>query len=141
MTLETEIASIAGGGILKGVEGVVDAVGNQINKKATLKAAANSEELQAELSQELGQVEVNKIEASSLNVFIAGWRPAAGWICVFGMGYQFLVRNILGWLAENLFHWTLPPDLDIQTLMTLLFGLLGLSTLRSADKYNGVASK
>lgn len=135
------ISEIAGGSILQGVEGVVDAVGNQINKKATLKAAADSEELQAEVTQESGQVEVNKIEASNLNVFISGWRPAAGWVCVFGMGYQFLIRNMLGWLAENLFHWTLPPDLDIQTLMTLLLGLLGLSTMRSVDKYNGVASK
>lgn len=135
------LSEMAGGGILQGVEGVVNAVGDQLNKKVEIQATQQSEELQANVIEETGQIEVNKVEASNINLFVSGWRPAAGWVCVFGFGYQMVVRNIFGWIMENLFHWTLPPNLDIQTLMTLLFGLLGLGGYRMAEKIKGVASK
>ena len=28
-----------------------------------------------------GQLEVNKVEAASASLFVAGWRPAVGWSC------------------------------------------------------------
>ena len=36
-----------------------------------------------------GQLEVNKIEAASSNIFVSGWRPFIGWICGVGLGTQF----------------------------------------------------
>ena len=29
-----------------------------------------------------GQLEVNKVEAASKSMFVAGWRPAVGWTCL-----------------------------------------------------------
>ena len=29
----------------------------------------------------LAQVEINKAEATHKSIFVAGWRPACGWIC------------------------------------------------------------
>ena len=36
-----------------------------------------------------GQLEVNKTEAAHKSLFVAGWRPAIGWICGLGMASNF----------------------------------------------------
>jgi hypothetical protein len=83
------------------------------------------------------QAQTNIEEAKHQNVFISGWRPAVGWICASGLGYQVLARPLLGWVMENLFDWTMPPDLEMDTLMTLLFGMLGLGGYRTYEKVKG----
>jgi hypothetical protein len=88
---------------------------------------------------QLGQIEVNKEEAKSLSWFTSGWRPAVGWACVGGLVYQLMFRPIFGWVAQNIGGWTMPPSLEIETLMTLLFGMLGLGAYRTAEKVKGVA--
>jgi Holin of 3TMs, for gene-transfer release len=84
-----------------------------------------------------GQVKVNMIEAGSDSLFKSGWRPAAGWACVSGLWYQFLLSPLLWWLAQNFLGWTkAPPELAIESLMTLLFGLLGLGAYRTYERVN-----
>ena len=41
-----------------------------------------------ELSRE--QLEVNKVEAAHKSLFVSGWRPAVGWVCVLGMFGNFI---------------------------------------------------
>src|ERR1051325_3481581 len=36
------------------------------------------------------QAQVNLAEAQNPSIFVAGWRPAIGWICVLGLGYVFI---------------------------------------------------
>ena len=43
--------------------------------------------LDAELRLALGQIEVNKAEATT-DLFRGGWRPAVGWTCVVGLAHQ-----------------------------------------------------
>lgn len=93
-----------------------------------------------ELQQIAGQLEVNKTEAASASVFVAGWRPFIGWVCGVALAYQFVLRPLLafGFMAAGR---PLPgemPGLD-STLWELLFGMLGLGTLRTAEKFKGVA--
>lgn len=87
----------------------------------------------------LGQMEVNKVEAADSNIFKSGWRPFVGWVCGGGLAYQLMVRPILGWCAENLWGWNSPPALDMETLLTLLFGMLGLGAYRSYEKVKKVS--
>lgn len=96
--------------------------------------------LDAELKMALGQVEVNKVEAANASVFISGWRPAVGWVCVFGLMYTFIGQPLLAW-ASSIYAVPTPPDLDLGTLITLLGGMLGLGGLRTVEKINGVANK
>lgn len=96
-------------------------------------------QLEAEMQLALGQTKVNEEEAKSGSLFIGGWRPAVGWVCVLGLAYQFIAFPILTWTGANLAGWTAPPDLDIGSLLTLLTGMLGLGTLRTAEKMKGVA--
>jgi len=84
-----------------------------------------------------GQVEINKIEAGSSNWFVAGWRPAVGWICAFALGYQFIGFSLLQWTAA-VWKFQSPPPLELDGLITILMALLGLSTLRTVEKVQEV---
>jgi len=95
-------------------------------------------ELEAELTLATGQMEINKAEAQSTDFFRGGWRPFIGWVCGFGLAYQFLFRPILTFVlmvAETKVQ-TL-PTLELDTLMTLLFGILGLGAMRTTEKLKG----
>lgn len=91
-----------------------------------------------ELAQMTGQMEINKVEAASPDLFRGGWRPFIGWICGAGLLYQFLLRPLLGWLS-SINGWPVPPPLEMDTLLTLLLGMLGLGAYRTAEKIKGAA--
>ena len=95
--------------------------------------------LDAELRLALGQLEVNKAEATT-DMFRGGWRPAVGWVCVVGLAYQFVLQPVLPWLVA-LFGAQVPPlpAIDNETLMVLLTGMLGLGGLRTIERVKGKA--
>jgi len=106
------------------------------------------EEKRIDQTTDLAQVEVNKIEASSNSIFVAGWRPAVGWVGVLGLAYQFLGYPLMQWLWSFLQGVDIipkglqpPPDLQTDQLMVLLSGLLGFGGMRSFEKSKGVAAK
>lgn len=95
-------------------------------------------ELDAQLQINLAQAEINKVEASSQNGFQAGWRPLAGYMCVAGLGYEFLLRTLLPWaLTVSGVEAPPLPSLD-GVLFELMFGMLGLGTLRTADRWKRI---
>lgn len=97
-------------------------------------------QLDAEFRLALGQIEVNKVEAASSDPFRAGWRPMAGWACSLGLFYEFLLRPILPWLVGLSGKVVAPmPSLDIDQLMILLGGLLGLGGFRSYERIKNKA--
>lgn len=83
------------------------------------------------------QNEVNKAEASSGNMFVAGARPAAMWVCVIGLAYSFLIQPFLAWASIN-FKWLPPPIIDSGQLMALITGMMGLGTMRTVEKIKDV---
>lgn len=90
----------------------------------------------------IAQVEVNKQEAQHKSVFVSGWRPSVGWICSAAMGYHFIVQPVVVFGVVLSGH-TVPdlPVFDMNSLMTILLGMLGLGGLRTYEKSKGVASK
>ena len=94
--------------------------------------------LDADVKLALGQMEINKAEASSPSLFKGGWRPAVGWSCCFGLIYEFLARPLLPFFATLAGQEVPPlPPLDTATLMTLLMGMLGLGGMRSYERVSG----
>ena len=93
-----------------------------------------------ELAAIAGQLEINKVEAANPSLFVSGWRPFVGWVCAFGLVYAFIGQPLLSWASTN-FHFSIPPDLDVGTLLTILGGMLGLGGLRTYEKVNGVDRK
>jgi len=92
-------------------------------------------DLEAQMQVNMGQIEVNKIEAAQEGIYKSGWRPGAGWVCVFGLFYEFLLRPLLPWVAE-VYGMKVPPlpSLD-DVLFELVFALLGLSGFREFGKF------
>src|SRR3546814_10900279 len=86
------------------------------------------------------QIEVNKAEAQSGSLFIGGWSPAVGWVCVVGLTYTFFAQPMLAWGSAAAGIPT-PPDLDLSALITLLAGMLGLGGFRTYEKAKGVAGR
>ena len=81
------------------------------------------------------QIEVNKEEAKSRSWWIAGWRPACGWICTLAMGYHFIIQPLLIFFLAIFGLKMDIPSFDMATLMTVLLGMLGLGGLRSFEKH------
>lgn len=101
------------------------------------KAAAFQKLAELEQNGELkvieGQVEINKIEAASTNMFIAGWRPAVGWVCVLGLAIT-VFSPILTWGALLCGVHAAVPAIAGDGLWTLLIGMLGLGGMRTVEK-------
>lgn len=98
---------------------------------------------------DLSQLQVNQAEARSGSSFVAGWRPAIGWVCAIALGYQYLAVPLFVWgtswvgaTTQNvtLLNMPSPPTLD-NNLWELMFGMLGMGALRSFEKLKGVANR
>lgn len=91
--------------------------------------------------QNIAQMEVNKVEAASSNLFQAGWRPAIGWIGVLALAYQFVVYPLMLWLKAFTPDLQTPPALEADMMFTIITGMLGIAGMRSFDKIKGVDTK
>lgn len=130
--------------ILGGLFQLIDSLYTTDEERAEARLKVMSMDMQGAL----GQMAINAKEAESRSMFVAGWRPAVGWICVFAFAWQFvllpLFTSLVGTVAayngvEVSFDTIL--QLDATALMPLLFGMLGIGGLRSFEKIRGVAAK
>jgi len=87
------------------------------------------------------QIAVNIEEAKSSSFFVSSWRPAAGWICVIGLGYAAIIEPIMRFVATMVGYLGVFPLIDTDLTLQILLGMLGLASARSWDKSKGVASK
>ena len=88
-------------------------------------------------AQVMAQIEVNKVEAASSSLFVAGWRPFVGWSCGSAYAYTFVVQPFLIFiLTAAQVHVDIAqlPVLDMGELGVVLFGMLGLGAMRSYEK-------
>lgn len=90
------------------------------------------------------QVEVNKVEAASSSIFVAGWRPAVGWVCATALCWQYVADPLFTWVLGVVCaakHVSPPalPALDSGALMTLLTTMLGFGGLRTFEKLKNVS--
>ena len=120
---------------------LIDLIPNK-NERARAAEQAEAQIIAAMTGLVEGQLKINQQEAQHASIFVAGWRPAVGWICGIALGWNFIVQPLLLWAA-----WIIPegaelataPKLDTGELMTVLLGMLGLGGLRTYEKRVGVA--
>ena len=104
-----------------------------------LHAAGDSEQLSAQVQMVLAQCEVNKIEAASTSIFVAGWRPFIGWVCGTALAYDFIIEPLLRFVAGVMCHYSGTfPTINTDALSTVLMGMLGLGAMRTIEKVKGV---
>ena len=87
----------------------------------------------------MGQIEINKAEALHRSMFVAGWRPFLGWGLSFAMIWHFVLApvTIFGFAYAGVPAPELPV-FDMESLMTVLLGMLGLGGLRTVEKVKGI---
>lgn len=85
------------------------------------------------------QLEVNKVEAASKSLFVAGWRPFIGWTCGLGMFGNFITIPFANFVLALLSYEVVIPLVPLETMMPVLMGMLGLGAMRSYEKAKQVA--
>lgn len=86
------------------------------------------------------QTDINKIEAASSSLFVAGWRPAIGWICGIAFGYATILEPLLRFVSAVWLDYSGAfPVIDTALTLQALFGILGLGAMRSYDKKQGAS--
>ncbi len=119
---------------------VSDLATSVINKIWPDKTEAEKQQLSAAVAIVQGQLNINQEEAKNPNVFVSGWRPAIGWICGTALGYTYIGYPVLVWVTTIWFPAIHAPALGNDgMLMELLFGMLGMGSLRTFEKLRGVA--
>ena len=86
-----------------------------------------------------GQLAVNAEEAKSRNVFVSGWRPFVGWSCGLALFAHFLIFPTADVVTAYMgIEAVAYPSFDMDSLMTVLLGMLGLGGMRSFEKSKGL---
>lgn len=134
--------------LLPQLSGILDRVLSDPEAKAKaqqellqLQQTADFKQLDADLQINLAQAKINEIEAQSQTGFQALGRPLCLLACAVGLWYQFLLRPLLPWILTVCGVTDVPelPSLD-DSLWELTFAMLGLGTLRSADRWKRVST-
>ena len=118
---------------------VIDRLVPDKNGAAKAKQELEKALVHAEVSGLLGQIEINKIEAASRSIFVAGWRPMVGWSCSAAMAYSYVVQPILAFALAQTGHLIDLPRVELGEMMPVLLGMLGLGGMRSFEKFKGVS--
>jgi hypothetical protein len=87
------------------------------------------------------QLEINKAEAQHPSMFVSGWRPAVGWVCVIGMAGNFIIIPFTNMFLDIAGYNVSLPLIDMETLLPVLLGMLGLGAMRTVEKVKQVERK
>jgi roadblock/LC7 domain-containing protein len=146
MGVADSIASALGGNIATGIADIVRLF--KVDPNLALQHQVELEQIQASMQNKIidsitAQTEVNKAEAMSGKMFLAGWRPMVGWACASAFIYNFVFQPLAVFVitaSNSTFDPKRLPALDSGTLMTVLFGMLGIAGARTYEKIKGVDS-
>jgi hypothetical protein len=128
------------------IEKLVDRIPDP-NERARAKEDFETKLLSAITAADNAQAEINKVEAGSQSLFVAGWRPWVGWVCGCGLAWSFVLSPFLAWVIAVLIVFWRPelkelpalPELDTGQLLSLTLAMLGIGSLRTYEKIKGVA--
>jgi len=150
---------------IKGIWGDKDKQAEEIRKLEEVKERGDAVEINAHVQLMLGQMAINKAEASHPSRFISGWRPALGWLGVVAFAYNIIVYNLLVWsftlmqvfdaipyyrvvklmeggqLVDKLINIIPPSPMDAAPLFVIVTAMIGVGAQRSYDKRHGTDTK
>lgn len=125
------------------IGGIVETVGKIADDLFTSdeeRAKAALDAYSAETVRMTAQTDINKEEAKSSSTFVAGARPFILWVCGVALAYAALLEPLMRFAAKVWFGYAGDfPVIDTDITLQVLFGILGLGTLRSVEKFRGKA--
>jgi hypothetical protein len=137
------------GGVITGVR---EAITGEKIKDPVEMAKVELQLRQIETALKSGQLEINKIEAGHPSIFVAGWRPAIGWVAAGSLALMYIPKAIVMtfiWtykcyvlLSEDI-NAVIPdfPNLGTMEIIGLVASMLGVAGMRSYDKLKGSDTK
>ena len=120
---------------------VAELINTAINKIWPDKTEAEKQQLAAAVMVVQGQIDTNKVEAANPSVFVSGARPFIMWVCGVGCAWNWIGLPIMKAALAIYGHPIVLSPADISEMLPVLMGMLGLGTLRTVEKLNGVAAK
>lgn len=140
-----DLGSFIGDALSTGIAKIVSLF--KVDPTLAMQKQAEITELQLNIQSQLenkiqdaitAQIEVNKQEAASLSVFVAGWRPFIGWVCGSAFAWVFVLQPLGVFILTATGHKIELPTLDLGQMMPILLGMLGLGTMRTYEKVKQV---
>lgn len=126
---------------ITGIGSVADLVNAAIGKIWPDKSEQEKQQLAAAVMVVQGQLEINKVEAASPSLFVAGWRPAIGWVCGAACAWNWIGLPVMkAVLLVAGYQMTLAPA-DLSEMLPVLLGMLGLGGLRTIEKLKGASAR
>lgn len=110
---------------------------NEILYKLEVLKDGSDERFHQEL---MGQVEINKIEAASGSLFVAGWRPFIGWVGGAGLAWSFIVGPAVEYGARFWGFTGTLPEFNFEQLIAIVLAMLGVGGMRTIEKIKGVST-
>lgn len=143
MSFLGEITSSGVGAIMSGIGTLAKDLRQAItgDLPAEKQAEIQQKLMELELKAMEGQMAINLEEAKSEHLFVAGWRPAVGWIGAMALGYAAIFEPFMSWCARLYGTTVVFPVINTDITMQVLFGILGLGAFRSYDKAQSPAPK
>ena len=124
---------------ISGLGEAAELVNTVIGKIWPDKTEQEKAELAAAVAVVQGQIDINKAEAGSSSVFVAGWRPFIGWVCGAACAWNWIgLPMTKACLVIAGYKLDVSPA-DLTEMLPVLMGMLGLGALRTAEKFKGVA--
>lgn len=128
---------------IPGVTDIIHEVGETIRKivpdaDKRLDIEVQLQQLQQNL--QLAQIDVNKTEASSSNIFVAGWRPSIGWVCSAALAYTWILAPLIQYGVNLTGAHTALPVLPPDSIFPVVTAMLGISVSRTVEKVSGVST-
>ena len=134
MGLGSFFGKLVGSGVNELATGVMDGIDRFIETPDE-KRAADIIRKKIAMEPDKWQIEINKIEAQHRTLFVAGWRPAIGWICASSLAWGWIVGPTL----QFFFPGRTMPEINTAEAISLVMALLGMSAIRAYEKKVGVS--
>lgn len=134
MPIGSFIGKMLGSGVIEGAKGIAGIV-DQFMETPDEKRAAEIVNRKLQQKPDELQVEINKVEAGHKTLFVAGWRPAIGWICASALAWGWIIAPILQFFYPDYEM----PAIEVGEAISLIMAMLGMGALRTYEKRSGLA--
>ena len=121
-------------GALATISKVVDELHTSEEEKLDKKILM--QRLQQKLAEK--QLDVNAKEASHRSIFVAGWRPAIGWVGAFALMFEFILSPCIEWYSKFAGLNLTAPAIETGPLLAIVTSMLGVAGMRSFEKAKGL---
>lgn len=116
------------------IKSVVDKVVPDKNARKGAREELEQILAQATAAEVQGQLEINKVEAAHRTLFVAGWRPAVGWVCAITLAFTILIVPLAEWGFVMAGREMALPEFPEEKMMLILIPMLGLGGYRTIEK-------